>query len=132
MSATKILSKYLAVKKNISIFIKVLDRIDEGDEKNQIIYELCVDLKNKKSIKSCYLKLVNNEYMYGSPAFETVTLIQREQDDFITTPAEVEEGVLECHCGSKKTISFTLQTRSGDEATSVWARCVECGKKWQA
>ena len=48
------------------------------------------------------------------------------------SPAEVEEGVLECKCGSKRTISFTLQTRSGDEGTSVWARCVECGNKWQA
>jgi len=130
MSTTNILSKYLKVEKNIKIFSKLLDSLET--DKEQILYELCVDLKNKKSIKNCYTKLVNNEYMFGSEAFKHVSLIQREQDEFITSPTEVEEGVLECHCGSKKTISFTLQTRSGDEATSVWARCVECGKKWQA
>ena len=72
------------------------------------------------------------ENHHGEKAFEKFRISQQEQDDFVTSPAEVEEGVLECKCGSKRTISFTLQTRSGDEGTSVWARCVECGNKWQA
>ena len=39
---------------------------------------------------------------------------------------EIEEGVMECtKCGSKKTYSYTKQTRGGDEATTVFAICSE-------
>ena len=119
------------MKKNVDIFSKHIARVDD-EFLEQILYELCVDLSAKKSIKECYKKLVGSQYAYGEKAFEKFRISQQEQDDFVTSPAEVEEGVLECKCGSKRTISFTLQTRSGDEGTSVWARCVECGNKWQA
>ena len=127
-----ILSKYLTVEKNVDIFSKHIARVGDEDLLDQILFELCVDLNAKKSIKECYKKLVSGAYAYGEKAFEKFRISQQEQDDFVTSPAEVEEGVLECKCGSKRTISFTLQTRSGDEGTSVWARCVECGNKWQA
>ena len=126
-----ILSKYLKIQKNITIFSKILSKLDE-EIVQQVVYELCVDLNSKKSIKECYKKLINNKYIYGADEFEEYRIIQQEQDDFLTSPAEVEEGVLECHCGSKKTISFTLQTRSSDEGTNVWARCVVCNNTWQA
>ena len=126
-----ILSKYLSVNKNIQIFSKHIIRVEE-EFLEQVLLELCVDLSVKKSIKECYKKLVAGGYAYGEKKFEKFRISQQEQDDFVTSPAEVEEGVLECKCGSKRTISFTLQTRSGDEGTSVWARCVECGNKWQA
>ena len=126
-----ILSKYLKIQKNITIFSKVLSKLDE-EIVQQVIYELCVDLKSKKSIKECYKKLISNKYIYGANEFEEYRIKQQEQDEFLTTPIEVEEGVLECHCGSKKTVSFTLQTRSGDEGTDVWARCVVCNTTWKA
>ncbi len=125
------LRKYLNVEKNVGIFSRAIDKI-QSDLRDQILYELCCDLYAKNTIKSCYTKLLEGKYGYGDIIFEEVETLQREQDEFVTMPAEVEEGVLECKCGSKKTISFTLQTRSGDEATSVWARCVSCGSKWQA
>jgi len=121
------LRKYLNVEKNVGIFSRAIDKISE-DIREQILYEICCDLNDKKTIKSCYKKLLDGKYGYGDVIFEEVETLQKEQDEFVTMPAEVEEGVLECSkCGSKKTISFTLQTRSGDEATSVWARCVSCG-----
>ncbi len=125
------LRKYLNVERNVGIFSRIIEKIDP-ETQEQILYELCCDLAEKNTIKSCYKKLLDGKYCYGDKVFEEVELLQKEQDEFVTTPAEVEEGVLECKCGSKKTISFTLQTRSGDEATSVWARCVSCGSKWQA
>lgn len=69
---------------------------------------------------------------YNHPAFNDVRIQQIEEDEFIANPPEVEEGVHECRCGSKKTISYTLQTQAGDEATGVWAQCVKCGAKWRA
>jgi len=127
------LGKYLKVKKNVRIFKNAIESMDLSlQETNQLLYELCCDLSSKTSVKQCYIKLRDNKFGYGAKTFDCFREAQKEQDEFITSPAEVEEGVLECVCGSKRTVSFTLQTRSGDESTSVWARCVVCGKKWRA
>jgi len=125
------LRKYLKIERNVGIFSRVVEKM-ETEMREQVLYELCCDFMEKNTIKSCYKKLLDGKYCYGAPVFDEFELLQKEQDEFVTMPAEVEEGVLECKCGSKKTISFTLQTRSGDEATSVWARCVSCGTKWRA
>ena len=56
----------------------------------------------------------------------------KEEESFIITPFEIEEGVLECgKCGSKKTYSYTKQTRSGDESTTVFAVCYKCSRSWK-
>lgn len=45
---------------------------------------------------------------------------------------EVEEGVNECYrCGSKKTISQTVQTRSGDEGATTFVACINCKHRWK-
>ena len=55
-----------------------------------------------------------------------------EYDSFLIKPFEVDEGVLECNkCGSNKTFSYSKQTRSGDEATTVFATCSNCGTSWK-
>ena len=51
-----ILSKYLTVEKNVDIFSKHIARVDDEDLLDQILFELCVDLNAKKSIKECYKK----------------------------------------------------------------------------
>ncbi|CCA61439.1 hypothetical protein AV955_gp082 [Diadromus pulchellus ascovirus 4a] len=44
---------------------------------------------------------------------------------------EVEEGMFTCSaCGSKKIYTTSKQTRSGDEATTVFAQCTQCKKGW--
>lgn len=50
--------------------------------------------------------------------------------DALTQPPEVEEGLYECKCGSRKTISISVQTRSADEGMTVKIRCVTCGHRW--
>ena len=55
----------------------------------------------------------------------------KEYNSFILKPFEVDEGVLTCNkCGSNKTYSYTKQTRSGDEATTVFAICSNCNARW--
>jgi DNA-directed RNA polymerase subunit M/transcription elongation factor TFIIS len=55
-----------------------------------------------------------------------------QQDNYtLSTPLEIEEGVLECKCGSKKTISCQRQTRSADEGMTTFAQCIECGNRWR-
>lgn len=45
--------------------------------------------------------------------------------------ASTEEGILACLCGSFRTLVQTKQTRSGDEAMTVFATCTDCGRKWK-
>ena len=47
-------------------------------------------------------------------------------------PAQVEEGVHMCKsCKSKRTMSISVQTRSGDEAMTQFISCTNCGKRWR-
>ena len=47
-------------------------------------------------------------------------------------PPKISEGVVACRrCGSKKTLSSTKQTRSGDEPITVTVVCQDCGARWQ-
>lgn len=46
---------------------------------------------------------------------------------------DVESGAFDCRkCQSKETLSVARQTRSADEATSVFVSCLSCGYKWRA
>ena len=53
-----------------------------------------------------------------------------EQDNFLIKPLEIEEGVLECKCGSKRVFSYQKQCRGGDESSTTFAECVACKAKW--
>lgn len=45
---------------------------------------------------------------------------------------EAVSGIMKCFsCGSDKIQSFNKQTRGGDEGTTVFARCTQCGKGWK-
>lgn len=49
----------------------------------------------------------------------------------ITCPAEAEEGVYRCECGSNRTFSFSIQLRSADEPMTCFITCASCGKRWR-
>lgn len=56
---------------------------------------------------------------------------QREQDDYVFKPFEVEEGVVQCFkCKSFKVFSIAVQTRAADEAITTISQCTECNNKW--
>ena len=118
--SVKILEKktYKLSNKNISTY-------------KNIIFQLCNDLNDGEDIKNLLIKLQNNEFLFDHLSFSLIKKELDEQDDFITNPFEIEEGVLQCNkCDSRKTFSYPLQTRSGDEKTSVFACCAQCGAKW--
>ena len=96
------------------------------------LYEVAV-LLQERGDEDALIALTNKQLAYDGSAYSKVRAAQQEEDDFIGKPPEVEEGVLECfQCGSKKTVSYTLQVAAGDESTSVWAACVKCGNKWKS
>lgn len=56
---------------------------------------------------------------------------RREIASLVAYNDTVCDGLLTCfECKSKKTRYTTMQTRSGDEATTIYARCCECGHVW--
>ena len=126
------LSQCLAKKKNINLFEKIIYNLAKknNDLYFEIIYNVCGDILKKKSLKKIFNELKLDKYSFKTEEFDEIRKEQKEQDDFVENPFEVSEGVLECKCGSNKTISYPLQTRSGDEKTSVYVCCVKCGKKW--
>ena len=124
-----ILSNYMNSEKNINIFIK---HIITKDNINSLLYEMIIDFKKKIDMKVILNKIKTNKYDWGHENFNEIQEKITEHDSFILCPFEVDEGVLQCNkCGSRKTFSYSKQTRSGDESTTVFATCVECKTSWK-
>jgi len=101
---------------------------DDQKKYTKCIYQIYGDLtKNKQS------QLIIDQirkYNWEHETYADEKARQDEQDDFIENPFEIEEGVIECKCGSKRVFSYSKQTRSADEPMTTYAECVECSSKW--
>lgn len=129
----QVLETVIKNQKNIDTFKSRLMLFGDDEEIREALYEVVWMLSKGAKIKDTFRKLATRNLGFDGDAYEKQRIEQKEEDDFLTSPAEVEEGVHTCDkCGSKRTVSYTLQTRGGDESTSVWAQCVECGQKWRA
>lgn len=96
--------------------------LNENDTK-RILYQLFFDRDF-----SC---LANDTVLWKHPHYTDIARIIHEQDDYLTNPFTVEEGVVECYkCGSKKVWSVQKQIRSADEPMTTISRCTECGNNW--
>lgn len=89
------------------------------------------------SKRAQYQAKVNNETItegktdWNHPMYDSFKQEVKERDDFLLNPFVVQEGIFECFkCGSKRTYSFSKQSRSSDEGTSVFVRCAKCGANW--
>lgn len=75
--------------------------------------------------------IANDCYGFNYVDFTLLKKKQEEQDLYISTPIEVEEGVVQClKCGSKKVYSVSIQTRAADEPMSTRAYCTGCKAAW--
>jgi DNA-directed RNA polymerase subunit M/transcription elongation factor TFIIS len=126
------LSQVLTNKKHINTLEKAIFILSKKDETvyKQILYEIATKLIHNKSMQYIAKIMKKQKYGFNDNTFDQVKKILKEEDDFIENPFEVSEGVLTCKCGSNKTMSYPMQTRSSDEKTSVFVCCVKCGKKW--
>lgn len=129
----EVLSNFIKNKGNV---IKLENKINEYCN-NQVEYRLImmeiIKYRNSgKSSNELMTILKSGKFLEQSKEYDYFRDKIQEHDGFLIKPFEVDEGVLECgKCGSTKTISYTKQTRSGDEATSVFALCYECNNKWK-
>lgn len=112
---------------NIKILKVVLHTNDEIKKVLQImkpeddIFEVVGGIQTHKHIKNigfkskCFDKFANDEKLHIS---------------LLECP-EVDEGMFTClKCKSKRIFTASKQTRSGDEATTVFAKCSECKNQW--
>lgn len=96
-----------------------------------IFYEIHVEWVVLPKLEDLFQVIRKRKFYFSHPYFDQIKKYIQEEEEFITTPPEIDEGVIECkRCHGKKTFSFTKQTRSSDEAVTVFVRCVECGHQF--
>lgn len=79
-----------------------------------------------------YIYSRNGECGFESPCFKKYKAEEEEAIHLQENP-NVVEGIFCCKkCKSRRIITHSKQTRSGDEATTVFAQCSKCGKSWIA
>ena len=84
-----------------------------------------------KDIDKILIDSKNKAHCWDHECFENVKKRLHEHDDFVVHPFEVEEGVIQClKCNSKRTYTYSKQTRGSDEPTSIFAQCVKCNNRW--
>jgi DNA-directed RNA polymerase subunit M/transcription elongation factor TFIIS len=132
-SGKEVLSKYIKSEKNmIKLENKINTISNNQDEYRLIILEIIKYKREGIGSKELMSILKDDCVLEKSKEYDEYREKIKEHDGFLVKPFEVDEGVLECgKCGSNKTISYTKQTRSGDEATSVFALCYQCNNKWK-
>ena len=135
-SGKKALSLVLTNDKNITIFDKYIyefcDKTYENIEKNYtlILYNLINDIQNGENLKNIFNNIKKNKLSWNHCFYNNMILEENEQNNFLVTPFEIEEGVLECDCGSKLVLSYQKQSRSADEPMSTYSKCMKCNKQW--
>lgn len=93
-----------------------------------LLFEMFSDYLVNPKINELFGRLRNKKICWDHIEFHGIKNKFAEIDNFFLSPPEVEEGVLECKkCGSKKTFSFSKQTRRADESATVFVRCADCG-----
>lgn len=97
---------------------------------NNYIYQIVGDIINGKHINCIVDNIKTKKNGWDHPTFFKYKEQLNEKDEFIENPFEIEEGVLECKCGSKKVFSYSKQLRSCDEPSTTFATCCMCNAKW--
>lgn len=130
------LSQVLKKSSNIDLLEEIINLSTDYPE--QLCYEIIglllyeKEKKNSEYLQTVLKLLHDNRIEWNHPSFDTFKEKQQEEDNFMTTPLNIEDGVVECvRCGSKKTFSIQKQTRSADEPMTTFCTCAICGKKWR-
>ena len=133
-NAEIVLSSFIKKPQNRLNIAKTLWKLsgEDIDDANYLLYDVFAEYLVSPKLDDIFTSIRQNHIGWNHPVFQTFKEYQREYDDFLTKPPELEEGVIECsRCGSKKTFSFSKQTRRADESATVFVRCANCGKSFR-
>lgn len=125
------LRKYFSKSKNIDYIIKKI----KGPDQTIKLYEILCMLNNPNEDTCNFTDTINfiknDTLLWSHPTFDKERKKIEEEDDFYLCPRELCESVLRCKkCGCSKVYSYSKQTRSLDEPTTVFAMCSKCSNKW--
>lgn len=116
---------------------RVHRKADTDKEYVLLIYE-CIGLSSKAESQDLVVDAEERDLTANIPyrfsEYDPYRVLEKEKDMRTETPFDVEEGILQCpSCKGLKTTSYSLQTRSGDEGMTVYAKCFTsgCGKTWK-
>ena len=128
----KILGRLIKNTSNIDCFAEEISQhADWEDVLHETMYNLATGKKGK-AVKDSFRALQNEELGFDGPVYKEYAEIRDAQDEYVINPPEVVEGALECPiCKGMRVLTYTLQTKSGDESTSVFAKCVNCNHDWR-
>lgn len=97
-----------------------------------ILYEILVEWTVNPQLTELIEKIQKQRFGWNHPTFKLLHRREKEQDEFLSNPPKLEEGVIECRkCGSRKTYSFSKQTRRADESCTVFVRCSQCNNSFR-
>lgn len=121
-------------KHNIDTIANILWKFSNKDYTyaNYLCFEIISEYFCSFKTLPMFINIKNKNLGWNHETFKIYQSKQKEFDDFLTNPPEVQEGVIECNaCGSKKTFSFSKQTRRADESATVFVRCSNCNKTFK-
>ena len=125
---------------NINIIENWIFKITQRENKNpdsfqteyiRNILQVVQDLKNGKDKNEVLNSIKKKQLGWKHTCFDEIRNSLQEQDDFVKNPFEIEEGALECRCGSKRVFSYSKQTRSCDEGMTFFITCLNCKNFWK-
>lgn len=124
-----VLAAFIKKEKNRQEVAKALWKWSNRDTEHAkyLLFEIFADYLTNPKLNDIFHRLQNREIGWDHPELCPIKNRFDEVDNFLICPPEVEEGVIECNkCGSKKTFSFSKQTRRADESATVFVRCANC------
>ena len=133
-NAETVLSSFIKKPTNRLNVAKTLWKLSgkEEDTANYLLYDVFAEYLVSPKLEDIFTSIQQQNIGWNHPVFQKFDEYQKEYDDFLTNPPQLEEGVIQCsRCGSKKTFSFSKQTRRADESATVFVRCANCGKSFR-
>jgi len=116
--------------KNLESCIHSYSKVNNIDELD-VIYEICslhsYNKSNGHDSQKTIDMIMEGKIGLQHPSFQDVAKRIGEMDHFMDKPFEVVEGVNSCgKCSSQRTLSYSRQTRGGDEGMTVYVFCIDC------
>ena len=132
-------SKKVAMAYEKKIY-EMCNRLSDKDTLNEFYTQTAYDTvgeilscEEKEDRKNIVRNLIKNETGWDSCLYENFRNKKDIEIERVLNPPEVKKGIFKCRnkkCGSLRTWSYQLQTRSADEPMTNFITCSECGKRW--
>ena len=125
------LSKVLKNQNQIKKIEELIFQLsNEEEDYKQNVYQTIGDILSKVKIVDIMTSLKKNQIHWNHSKYSRSKQLLEEEDEFLENPFNLEEGVVECHCGSKKVFTYSKQCRSADEPMTTFATCIKCNNRW--